>query len=126
MATQEDVVAPAVSSAMQYKRLAAELEGIKAGVSKTKAETDAIRGRPGRILEPIVDRGVGAAENLMSGAERVLSDRNLAIMRYEVGTNARSVRDAITQTVNRLRSQFQKFIPSIPTIGSRIRNNRSR
>lgn len=61
LAGQQDVISPAVSSGMAAKRLNEEINAIKATVQKTKAETDAIRGRPGRIAEPFVDVGVDMA-----------------------------------------------------------------
>ncbi len=106
IASQEDTISPAVSSAMQAKRLSAELGAIRAGVKKTQAETEAIRGRPGRILEPIVDRGVKFAEGSMKLAEAVLSARNRRILQFEIGSSARSVKDAISKTVDRIRRMF--------------------
>lgn len=106
IARQEDVVTPAVSSAMQMKRMSADLRAIHAGVDKTKAETEVLRGRPGRVLEPIVDRGVKVAEGTMRLAESVLSAKNRSILQYEIGSSARSIRDAISKTIGAIRRQM--------------------
>lgn len=104
MANQQDEITPAVSSALQYKRLNAEVGAIKAGIGKTKAETDAIRGRPGRILEPGVDRGVEAMRQMFSGD--TFSPRNILPNVKSLGTraisSARSIGSAIKDAVGRI------------------------
>lgn len=65
--------APAVSSALAVSRITADIAAIKAGILKTRAETDAIRGRPGRVLEPVVDVGVDLARGLMTGTPEFLA-----------------------------------------------------
>lgn len=113
MATQEDVISPAVSSAMAAKRLAEEIQQIKANVSQTKmmtqktqAERDAIRGRPGRIAEPFVDIGVDVARALVDPDSPVRRGINRAgrayvapaVKAWEWGTSfTKRVRDAITK-----------------------------
>lgn len=113
IARQEDVVSPGVSSAMQMKRMSADLRAIHAGVDKTKAETAAIRGRPTRIAEPIVDRAVDFMEGSFRDPRAVLGARNRRILRYEAGSSARSVRDAISKTVNRIRKELFERVPRI-------------
>ena len=72
LATQDDVVSPAVHSGLAAKRLNEEIQQIRANVratgatqKKTEAETAAIRGRPGRIAEPFVDVGTDMARALL-------------------------------------------------------------
>ncbi len=97
---------PAVSSALAVRRMEAEIRAIGVGMEKTEAETDAIRGRPGRILEPAIDRGVDIARNLFqpSTINRIIES---------VTSSARSVRDATTETVNRIRRALFDFVPTI-------------
>lgn len=112
-AGQEDVITPAVSSALQYKRLNAEIQSIKAGVKRTDAETEAIRGRPGRILEPVVNRGVDVANRLLTGPNAALSPRNLGILRYEAGSSAKQIRNTMQKAFERLKRQFRETFPAI-------------
>lgn len=99
----EDAISPGISSAMQAKRLGAEIKAIEAGIRKTDAETDAVRGRPGRIFEPAVDRGVAAARRIFGGADApVLTGRNMNIIQYEVGNSARNIADAVKKTISRI------------------------
>lgn len=49
-ASQEDVITPAVSSAMQWRRLNQELKNMEATEQKTRMETTAIAGNPRRLL----------------------------------------------------------------------------
>lgn len=49
-AVVNDVLSPAVSSAMQYKRLNQELKNMQAVETKTNMETSAIAGNPRRLL----------------------------------------------------------------------------
>lgn len=94
-ANQEDVVSGAVSSAMQYKRLKADVDSIRAGITKTKAETEAIRGRPGRILEPLVTRGAESMRDFFT-------DRTLGILNFEAGSSARSIAASIKRLYDRI------------------------
>jgi len=54
-ADQQDVISPAVSSTMQYKRMQEDMKLVRANVSRVQAETQQIRGRPGRALGEWVD-----------------------------------------------------------------------
>lgn len=114
-AERRDIVTPAVASALQYKRLDAEIKAIQAGVMKTRAETEAVRGRPGRILEPGVSRGVETM-NEMLGPSGAFSRRNMQIVQYEVGNSAKNIADAIGSTIARMRRVLLRY--AAPTIGS--------
>ncbi len=110
-AQQQDAVSGAVSSALQYKRLDAEINSIKAGVKKTEAETEAIRGRPGRILEPAVTRGARSMEDFFG-------DRTMRIMNYESGNSARTIRRETERLMRILKFEAKRiFNPRRPTIG---------
>jgi len=113
-ASQEDVVTPAVSSALQYKRLQEEINAIKAGVLKTEAETDVIESRPGRIFTPAVDAATEGMRG-MFGAGGALSPKNMNIVKYEVASSAKSIQGAIEATVARIKRALLRF--AAPTIG---------
>lgn len=106
-ARQEDVVTPAVSSALQYKRLNAEIGAIKAGIGRTKAETEQIRGRPQRILEPAVDR-------VSDFVERALSPGGMRGMVESGAQGIRRMMQRIEDTVARITKR--PFVGR-PTIG---------
>lgn len=94
-ADQADVLSSGVSSALQYKRLAAEVKQINAQTAKTDAEKDQIESRPGRIGTPAVDAAVGTIEALFQ-------PKTMQILKYELGTSAKSIRDALSRVVGRI------------------------
>ncbi len=99
-ADQQDVLTGAVSSALQYKRAAAEIKGIKATTRRTQAETEQVRGRAGRILEPAVTRGAQSMSDLFS-------DRTMKIIGYEMGSSAKSVVAASRRILANIRDKFR-------------------
>ncbi len=109
IASQNDVVTPGVSSAMQMLRVNADIKGIEATIKRTEAETEQIRGRPQRILEPAVERGTRFMESLR-GAEPILGAKNRKIIQYELGSSAKQVRDAISKTIERIKRPFYRSI----------------
>lgn len=101
-AQQKDVVSPAVSSAMQYKRLNAELGQIKAQTAKTEAERGVIEARPGRVLTPVVDEMSDVVDDYMGPnfGSRV---------KYEIGSSARSIERAMAPLLDRLKASLLRF-----------------
>lgn len=79
-ANQEDIISPAVSSAMQYRRLDEELKNMRAVRLKTQAETKVVQGKPGQVFGPLVGRALEALERLLSN---------------DPGSSARSVGQAL-------------------------------
>ncbi len=109
MAQQEDEYSGAVSSALQLKRMRADIKGINAGIAKTRAETEAIRGRPGRILEPAVTAGTNSMQDFFS-------NRTLRLLNYEAGSSARQVKAATDKVVRMIKFEARRlFNPA--TIG---------
>ncbi len=98
-AEMKSVLGPAVSSAVAVRRMSAEIDVMRAGIEKTRAETDAIRGRPGRIFEPVVDAGVKLSRGLFpsvdAGSMPAIIRRHMKILKYEGKVGARRFRDAI-------------------------------
>ncbi len=116
-ANQQDYITPGVSSTLQYKRTTAEIAAIKAGINKTKAETEAVRGRPGRILEPAVSAGTMSMRDLFS-------ERTLGILNYEAGSSAKQVFEATKRAVQRLKAQVGRAVRGAATIGPNLTRRR--
>ncbi len=113
-AKMESTLGPAVSSAVAVRRMSAEIRAITAGVEKTKAETDAIRGRPGRILEPAVDRGVELARELFGSTISSRIDRPLGRTMTGTGpTDLPSIRQLISATSARAVQGFKNVAATI-------------
>lgn len=113
-AEQQDIVANAVSSALQNKRLNAEISAIRAGVAKTQAETKAVEGRPGRVLTPAVDR-------ISEFMNELFSPRTMQSVQGGVGSSAQTMRRALDSIVGRMKSTLLRY--AAPTIGP-ARNRR--
>ncbi len=120
MARKEDAVTPAVSSALGARRMNAEISAIEAGVDKTRAETDVVKGRPTGVLGPVVSRGREAVEAALEpGAAR----RSMNIVRYEAMNSARNVGRVLQQTIDRVKDAIKRNW-SAPTIGPRVDRRR--
>ncbi len=116
MATQRDVITPGMASAMQYKRLKAEVDGIRATTDRTRAEAAQVRGRPGRILEPVVDVGTEKAAELFS-------PRTRGILNYEAGSSVRTIISNTERALEAMKNMGRGIYDR--TIGS-IRNRTRR
>jgi len=95
-ARQEDVVSPAVSSAMQYRRLNEELKNMKAVRRKTTAETEVIRGRPGRIFGSAIDVGQNWMNHIVENRGAI--GRAYMAPARAIGSSAKAVA-AMTQRI---------------------------
>ncbi len=116
-ASQEDILTPAVSSALMFKRTMAEIDAINAGVAKTREETKQVAGRVTRALEPAVSTGQRAMEDLFQG--RVMNRKNMKILSYEAGSSAKQVYES---TKNAIADLLRRARGSIgPEIRRRIR-----
>lgn len=111
-AEMKSTLGPAVSSAVSVRRMSAEIDAIRVGIEKTRAETDAIRGRPGRILEPGVDVGVALSRQLISGASRSVprAMRHVNILKYEAGSSARSIAASVSRLSARAKAYFTDML----------------
>lgn len=76
MASQDDVVSPAISSGMQGKRLSEEIanmravrDNTRAQTMKTQAETKVVEGNVRQLFGPLVGRGVEGLENMMQNID---------------------------------------------------------
>ncbi len=65
-ATQQDVISPAVASAMQYRRMEEDLKNLKAQRLKTEAETKVVAGNRGQLWGPVVDALLPAIQRFMN------------------------------------------------------------
>ncbi len=91
-APQSDPISPAVSSAMQYKRLDQELKNMKAVENKTNLEAEVVRGNWRRMLgggvDALVNDPLGSMQRYFSGYNKL---GNVA------GSSAKSIRNAMTE-----------------------------
>lgn len=71
-AEQSDVISPAVSSALQYKRLKAEVDGINATRLRTEAETTRLKAAPSVVGASLVEKGTGAIETMVERMPQAL------------------------------------------------------
>lgn len=88
-ARQEDVISPAVASAMQYKRLKQELDNMKAIEKKTEAETSVIEGR---------------WQSLLSGPFNWIKGGG-------IGNSARSIAQGMKESFERMRPRAKNQAP---------------
>lgn len=114
MAGQEDTISPAVSSAMQYKRLEEELNNLRATRGKIEAETEVIKARPGRVATPVINRAAAAVEDMFS-------DRSMGIMNYEAGSSAKQILENGKNLINRLQNLWRNRGTVRGSIGPEIR-----
>ncbi len=117
-AEMKSTLGPAVSSAVSVRRMSAEIDAIRVGIEKTRAETDAIRGRPGRILEPAVDVGVDLSRRLIARGPELANSamRHVNILRHE----ARNLPRSIQAGINRLGQRIQDLLDRVPRIGRNV------
>ncbi len=91
-ATQQDVLSPAVASAMQYKRLDEEVKNMRAVRQKTEMETQVLEGNWRRILgggvDALTDDPVGSIQRYFSGYGKAAQG---------IGTTAKTIRDNMAE-----------------------------
>lgn len=90
VARQEDVISPALSSAMQIMRMQAELGQVVSATKKIDAEAAVIGGKPTRVLSPLVDKGLEFTERAMG-----INAKDMAILQYEIGRSVRRIGRAV-------------------------------
>ncbi len=99
-ARQEDTITPAISSAMQYRRLSAELKNMQATRENVQMDTSIKAGNWRRLLggsvSSIVSDPLGSLKKYFSGYNRA---GNI------VGSSARSIKDAMGKGVGLLRGK---------------------
>lgn len=107
-ATQQDILSPAVSSALGYARAAAEIKGINAAAEKTVAETAQVEGRVTRALEPGVSVIEKAIDDLVGG--RVFTPANRQILGHEMGVSARAVAAGAKNFIGEITRRARNFV----------------
>ncbi len=112
-AEMKSTLGPAVSSAIAVRRMGAEIEAIQAGILKTRAETEAIRGRPGRILEPAVDAGVELSRRLFGNTSGRIMPPGYPDLSELISNSVAGVQRLTRETVSRIRRAVERFIPSL-------------
>ncbi len=114
-ANQEDEVTAAVSSAMQYKRLQADINLVKANTRKVIAETVQAPQRPGRVIDSAIEKGADVVEDVMRG--NVFNKRNFNILRYEGASSARQIARLSKDRMTEMLEQVRRILGW--TVGSR-------
>lgn len=112
-----NIASEGISSALQSKRLNADIDLIKAQVNKTNKEAAVVEGRPGRALAPIVDVVEDIVSKVMTPGyvtgQAISSARGVENFRRKGGA---AVQRIIDRGLARLRGQEQMA----PTIGELI------